>query len=282
IWVQSLDSRVARAIAGTEGGGGIFWSPDGRTLGFFAQEKLKRVPAGGGPVQVLCDAPPASTGAWNQAGAILFSQGHTGALYQVPESGAAASQVTRVETRGHSAHAYPCFLPDGRSFLFTATGSQPSARGIYAGSLDGRAPRLLMPIESNARYISPGRIVFRSPDGTLMAQPFDARSWKLEGDPIPIATHVSGYEQQVVFDVSEAGTLVYAEEYAPNNQLAWFDRAGKRSSLVGSPGPFIHMDLAKDQSRVLLERYENGAADLWILDLHRGVPARFTYGQGWA
>src|SRR5262249_25221426 len=55
IWIRNIASSTPTPLAGTEGvAGPVFWSPDGRHLGFRAGGRLKRVPVDGGPVQVIC------------------------------------------------------------------------------------------------------------------------------------------------------------------------------------------------------------------------------------
>jgi Tol biopolymer transport system component len=71
VWIRSLEAMTARALAGTDGAGRPFWSPDSRFLGFFAGGKLKKVDVTGAPPVTLCDAPTGADGAWSKDGAIL-------------------------------------------------------------------------------------------------------------------------------------------------------------------------------------------------------------------
>src|SRR6185503_2068809 len=99
----------------------IFWSPDSRFIAFFANGKLHRVPAAGGPVQEICDAPSGRGGAWSPRGEILFAPGSTGGLFRVPAAGGEPVAVTRLDsTRNETGHRFPQFLPDGRHFLYAA------------------------------------------------------------------------------------------------------------------------------------------------------------------
>ncbi len=282
IWVRPIDSLEAREVPETQGATAVFWSPNSRYIGFFAQDRLMRVPLAGGPAQVICGAPGGGGGAaWNEAGVIVFAPGHSGALYMVPATGGTPTPVTSLEPLKHSAHWHPCFLPGGRRFLFTALSPQAEHQGVYAGTLGSPDVERLLPVVSNVRYAQPGYVLF-SQHGKLMAQRFDAGRRRFEDDPFPVATNVWSFGGAAAFSVSDSGILVYAEEVPPRNQLTWLDRQGKRMGAVGPEGPFIHMDLSRDERRVLLERYENSLGELWSLDLARGVPSRLTAGLGWA
>jgi serine/threonine protein kinase len=56
LWTRSLDALTAQPLAGTDGGQAPFWSPDSKSIGFFADGKLMRIDAAGGPVVTLTDA----------------------------------------------------------------------------------------------------------------------------------------------------------------------------------------------------------------------------------
>src|SRR4030095_9406908 len=95
IWVRRLDTANAEKLAGTENAYAIFWSADGKFLGFFADEKLKKISASGGPVTFLADAPNARGGAWNQDNVILYTPDYRDALWKVNAYGGTAVAVTK-------------------------------------------------------------------------------------------------------------------------------------------------------------------------------------------
>ena len=140
LWVRSLNSLQAHPLAGTEGANYPFWSADSRFIGFFAQGKLQKIAAMGGPAQILCDAPAGRGGAWNLGGVIVFAPTNSGGLYRMSEAGGVAVQVTKPET---GTHRYPGFLPDGRRFLYTQLGAREN--GIYLGSLGFQSYFQLLP-----------------------------------------------------------------------------------------------------------------------------------------
>ena len=49
LWLRSLDAVTAYSLPGTDGAESPFWSPDHRWIGYFADGKLKKIPASGGP-----------------------------------------------------------------------------------------------------------------------------------------------------------------------------------------------------------------------------------------
>src|SRR5262249_12678890 len=119
LWFRSLDSVDVRPLAGTENATSPFWSPDSRFIAFGSAGKLKKIPASGGPVQTLCDAPnPVLGGSWNSRGVILFGGPVGAVIWRVPESGGKAVPVTALDPSRHETfHAYPSFLPDGQHFI---------------------------------------------------------------------------------------------------------------------------------------------------------------------
>jgi len=123
LWIYEPGAPQAKAIPNTEGANFPFWSPDGKSLGFFADGRLKRLDLSGGPVQTLCEAPTGRGGAWNKDGVIVFTpSGQLGfGLYRIDASGGTPTQITFPD-REHAedSHRWPVFLPDGNHFLYLA------------------------------------------------------------------------------------------------------------------------------------------------------------------
>src|SRR5215831_19076448 len=137
LWLRRLDAGTAQPLAGTEGGEYPFWSPDSRSIGFFAGSRLKRLDIGAGPPQVLADAPAGRGGTWSSDGTILFAPTNASPLWRIHASGGGSPvQVTKLDLPRQGSHRLPEFLPDGRHFLFFGQGN-PDAQGIYLASLDG-------------------------------------------------------------------------------------------------------------------------------------------------
>ena len=290
--IRALDSLPAQVLPDSVGAVSPFWSPDSRFLGFFADGKLKKIDVTGGPPQTLCEAifpGPTSTGTWNREGVILFSA--RGGLHRVPAAGGVPVAVTAVDAaKQEGPHSQPHFLPDGRRFLYQVGGS-PEAAGVYAGDVDARpeAQRRKLVRRGRgggyfwARSGSDGYLMYNQ-DSTLMALPFDAKSLQPKGDPIPVATEL-GAPFGLPMSVSATGVLAYITGSAiRDTQLAWFDRGGKQIATAGAPAPYQSPALSPDEKRLAVSRSEGGgggAADLWLLDLVRGIPTRFTFDPGY-
>ncbi len=155
LWVRPLDSASAMPLNGTEGAVSPFWSPDSRSIGFFAQGKLKRISISGGPAQTLCDAPGGrASGKWSREGVILFNPDQLESLYQVPAGGGTPQAVTKVDrANGEVAHDHPSFLPDGRHFLYSVKGADIEDSWIKVGELGSAESRPLVKTNSNGVYV---------------------------------------------------------------------------------------------------------------------------------
>ncbi len=282
LWVRPLDSPTAAPLVGTEGGSYPFWSPDGRSIGFFAGGKLKRIDAAGGPALSLCDAGSSRGGAWSPEGVILFAPEQTSGLFRVPETGGAPVEMTRLdEARQETTHRWPQFLPGGRKFLFfsrIAPGSEANA--VMAGSLDGGDTRVILRGQSHAVYVS-GHLLFVR-ESTLMAQSFDADDLTLDLDAFPIAEHVQvdADFSRGIFSVSENGVLVYQTgQPQGETQLIWFDRNGKETGSLGDKAVYSDFTLSPDLKKVVVSVSDPRMGlppDLWIYEVARGLRTRFT------
>src|SRR5262249_37210222 len=262
LWVRSLNSLQPRMLPGTENPAYPFWSPDGRFIGFFADGKLKKIDVSGGAPLTVCDAPEGRGGTWNQDGVILFAPSPQDPLYRVSSNGGQAVLVTTLDrTTGETTHRWPFFLPDGRHFVFFADTGKEESNSIYLGSLDSRAITQLVRARSAVAYAPAGYLLYVRA-GTLMAHPFDAGALRFSGDAFPVAESVEaagaeGPAGYAPFSVASNGVLAYragGNDISDfRDQLAWFDRGGKRLATVGPQGQFDEPALSPDGKRVALD-----------------------------
>jgi Tol biopolymer transport system component len=138
LWLRRLESPDVVFLDGSRGAAFPFWSPDGSTIAFFADGALKKMPASGGAVQVLCQAPDGRGGTWSRNGDILFAPTSTSGLSRISAAGGAVTPVTRLDQRlAQHSHRWPQFLPDGRRFLYLGLSTGAAGGAIFVGSLDG-------------------------------------------------------------------------------------------------------------------------------------------------
>ncbi|MGH9774971.1 MAG: protein kinase domain-containing protein [Candidatus Acidiferrales bacterium] len=284
LWVRALDSLQAQPLDDTEGAVLPFWSPDSRFIGFFADGKLKKIEASGGPSLTLCDAPGGRGGTWNGDGTIVFSPFFSTPLYRVSAAGGVAAQVTILDRgKNESTHRWPWFLPDGRHFLYLAgnplTPAGVPTNSIMVGSLDSKETKFLFHCHSNAIFSS-GYILFLR-QNTLMAQPFDPKSLELTGDAGPVAEQVEDAVPRVQgeFSASHNGVLAYLEMGSAGRQLTWFDRSGKQLGTVPGADSYADPHISPN-GKELVFQLETPGSDIWLYDMARSVKTRFSFGSG--
>ena len=281
IWLRPLAEPKGRAMPGTEDADSLFWSPDGRAVGFFAAGKLWRADLSGGAPVAICDVNEhlMHAGTWGAGGQIVFAPSRGEAIYRISISGGKPVVIVKADrSRGETKVLWPWFLPDGKSFLYLLR-EESGAGSLMLFPAEGR-PRRLFPMLSRFEYIDPGYLVFVR-DGMLIAQRFDPRSGALSGEPLSIADSVryairDGFAG---FATSRNGSIVFRTRTTQKWRMAWFDRAGRSLGTLKTAleGP---SDIAIDPSgrRVLFDRTQpkNRAHNLWILDLERNVETRVT------
>ncbi len=282
IWVRPTNSLEAHPIEGTVDAYFPFWSPDSRSLAFFVRGKLKRVDLNGGSSTDVTDLKQGKGGTWGPGGVIVFSPEPSAPLMKVSASGGTAEPLTKLDPAQHTSHRWPVFLPDGKHLLYLAINHDTAKAGndaIYYASLDGRDNRLLLHTQSNAVYAG-GYLLFSRGD-KLLAQSFDPAKGELKGDAQPIASGVMNDPSMWHMDVSatEDGLLVYSSGTISPMQLVWLDRSGKDVGVAADNLTWVSARLSPRGDRAALQMDTGaGTADIFVLDLARGVRTRLTFG----
>ncbi|MGC1448932.1 MAG: protein kinase [Candidatus Sulfotelmatobacter sp.] len=281
IWVRPMNSLEPHAIPGTDGAIFPFWSPDGRSLGFFADGKVKTIDLSGGSALVVCDAPFGRGGTWNPGGVIVFTPGTQAPLMRVGATGGTPVPVTKLDLTQHTSHRWPFFLPDGQHFIYLAINHDPSRAAndsLYYASLDGKENRPLFRSQSNAVYGSGYLLFARS--GQLMAQPFEAGTGTLSGEPQALASGVVDDISTWHTDASASnnGLLVLGSGGTADWQLIWTDRNGKQIGTVADKLTNLQTARISPQGDRIALQIDTGMNDIWVLDLARNVRTRLTFG----
>ena len=285
LWHRSLDQSMGNPLPGTEGSIRPFWSPNSQHLGFFAGSQLKRISVLGGPPITLTNVNDTRGGTWGSDGTIVYAPNLTGPLMGIPEGGGEPKQVTQLDTeRMEQTHRYPHFLPDGRNVLFLARSTSGGAGidpGVFAVDIVTGERKRVLDTATNAAYAS-GHLLYMR-ESTLIAQPFDADRLEITGDPFPVAENVlfdAGFSMGT-FSASSNGVLAFHPGSLINMaaSIVWLDREGNTTEVVGEPATYQSIRLSPDGSTasISITNTKSGGADLWLLDLGRGVKTRFTF-----
>ena len=277
LWLRSLDASSGRPLSGTESGLYPFWSPDSRSIGFFANSRLKRLDLDGGPPKMLANVITPAGGTWNRGGTILYVPNDNGGVFRISETGGETSAVTPRQPPG-LATRLPQFLPDGLHFLFfIARGGEP---GVYIGELGTEAVRRILAADAPAVYSS-GHLFFVR-EGSLFAQRFDPSTRELSGSMIRVADDIAFGLNVPPVSTSAAGVIAYRTGAGQSRRrLIWFDRSGKEVGAAGEAGLLVsNPSLSTDGRHVVVQRSVQENIDLWSLDLERDVFTRLTYDAG--
>jgi eukaryotic-like serine/threonine-protein kinase len=291
LYARALDQPSATPIPGTEGGFGPFFSPDGAWIGFWADDKIKKVPTAGGSPATIADAP--AGGAWGASWAedgTIYLAGRAGIVKVSPAGGTPATVTTPDASKGER-DLLPHALP-ASALLFTTVPSRDwDKSNVVLLSLDTGERRVLIPGGTDARYVSTGHVVYMK-RGTLMAVPFDLRSRQLSGTPVTLIEGVmhavnapSGADETGAgqFTVSASGSLLYLPGgISPSLESSWkwVDRSGTAHPLTAAPpGPYLFPRLSPDGQKIAVNvrRVASRTSDLWVYDVLRGAPTRLTF-----
>jgi eukaryotic-like serine/threonine-protein kinase len=283
IYLRALDSVEAVPVAGTEDGDMPFFSPDGTTLGFASEGRLKRVGLTGGQATTICDAPEPRGATWTDDGTIVFAPGVFGGLQRVTAAGGVPVPVTTLDARTESSHRWPTALPGGRHVLLSVhpSGAAESARHIDLLDL-GSGQRRTLTRGAYPRYVE-GQLLYGE-SGRLLAAPLDVAGQRLSGPAMPVLDDVrmdTGGTGLVAAEVSPSGTLVYVPgaQTSAERTLVWLDRSGRATPAARERRPYLGVRLSPD-NRSAAAIVQGTPNSLWQLDFARDAWTRLTTGEG--
>jgi eukaryotic-like serine/threonine-protein kinase len=288
LWVRPLDAVVARELPGTENAQYPFWSPDSKSIGFFANGKLQRLELAGGPPVTLAATPNSGGGTWSSKGIIVLAPTASSGLWKVAASGGPLTPLTAVDSaRGEFTHRWPVLLPDGNRFIYLARSEHAGTSSVYLSSLERPQERTPLVSETSAAAAySPAHgkhpeYLYWTRQQTLVAQPFDSKNARLSGDAVPVpgaeVVALSASLARSSVSVSNDGTIVFGTG-SGRYQLTWFDRDGKELSTVGQPDRYGSLRISPDGTRLAAGLADSSSRpDLWLLELSRAIPSRLTF-----
>ena len=204
----------------------------------------------------------------------MFSMVPDSPLYRVSANGGLPTPQPGGDFKG-GGQRYPQFLPDGRHFLYFVAES----RAVLLGSLDQPERRKLFDADAAAVFAPPSEVLFMR-GGVLYAQHFDTSRLQLEGEPVAVASGLAIHPYGgAPVSASAAGSIAYRTGSATEErQFVWLKRDGTRAGVVGprDRAAPLNVALSSDGRQVAYSRSIDGNTDIWIMDVARGIPRRFT------
>lgn len=279
IWVWSAQTGRIQRLADTIGARAPFFSHDGREIGFFTADELRRIPATGGVATTIVRAPGGGAASWAADGTILYNHwiGESG-MWRVSAQGGEPQLLMRA-TEWRDLRGAPTLLPDGRHYVFVTGGLRVTERQMCVSSIETGEAICFGRVDSNVAYSPTGHLLFVR-RGQLMALPFDANRRQPTGEAVTLDASVRwfGPTGMAAFAVSGDGrTIVYQSPGGPS-RLVWVDRTTRALTPVGNPARFGSVLFSPDETRVAPEIWndQTEGRDLYVVDLASGVPTRVT------
>jgi Tol biopolymer transport system component/predicted Ser/Thr protein kinase len=286
LYLRRMDRLEGVLLAGTEGATSPFFSPDGKSVGFFAGGRLKKLSVADGIVQTVCVTPqrPDATqsgtqeygAAWGDDNVILFGS-PVGGLMRVAASGGTPERATELGS-GEAAHRWPALVPRSRVVVYTTsvtTGPGLEEPRLVAQSWDS-GERKVLPVEGSYALFAPGGQLLVVRRGILTGVAFDPVRLTTVGAQVPVVEGVMQASTGAAQISSSRTVLAYLEGAAETRRLVWVDRQGRATPLEAPPRLYVHPRLSPDGQKVAVAVTEP-KNDIWIFDIPRSTLSRLTF-----
>jgi serine/threonine-protein kinase len=274
LFIRRLDEQQPRAIPGTDGGYMPFFSPDGEWLGFVANQRLMKVRLSGGApttiAQLLGNVVAGAT--WGIHDDIVLED--VSGLVQVKASGGKLSVLVPIDSLNLLIE-WPTFLPDGEAVLCSVSGTDSKTR-IGVITVPERKLTVFDDIfGSDPRFVAPGTVMWLSPEGVMLAAPFDVASRTFSGTPVPVMESVIEDFRGAKVAIAPEVT-VRVEGTSQRAQMLRFSRNGTaRQNEMAGGLDYTTPRLSPDGRRVAFVNHFLGG-ELWVADRTRGTLQRLA------
>jgi serine/threonine-protein kinase len=296
--VRALARDSSFVMAGTEGAYHPFFSPDGRWIGYFTGNELRKVPASGGAPITLTSVERPAGAVWRGNDEILLFQQDGFQMRRIAVDGGRDSTIVLSSQFGA-----PEMLP-GNDWVVGHLGSgQLALLSLRDTTMRAITRRGVIPLDSvrlddlllgaSPKYLSSGHLVFGSGDGVLMALPFDGKKREVRGGPVPVVSGVRieegfGFAQ---YATTGDGTLIYVPGQSQlYGRIALLRPDGSYDTLPLPRGQYTQPRMAPDGKRIAVHVAKAiGGWEILVVDLETGVPQRIevagnyrAYPGAWA
>ena len=277
-WLYSrmLDREDPVRIAGTKGAYNPFFSPDGASLGFTQEGRLRKLGLGGGAVVTICEGCTGSA-SWVRGDTIYFA--NAAGLQRVVAAGGQPELLLAPDTAKAESFRWVDALPDGRNVLVTLVRQGSPALAVI--SLPDARLHELGQAGMYPRWVEGGFLTFLQQDGTLFAVPFDADNRKLTGAPVPIADRVRfGPAFPGKMGVARSGTVAFIQGGNSLRQLVLADAGGGVTPLPGPSRFFDAPRFSPEGQRIAVQVTDFAGVttnDIWLYDLRSEQMSRLTF-----
>jgi len=272
-----------KMLPGTENAYQPFWSPDGRFVGFFAADKLRKIAVAGGTSESIVGAAAGRGGAWGAGDVIVFAPGAEGPLMQVGAGGGTVTPATELDaSHGEVGHRFPRFLPDGKHFLYASIPARDGQVDTWIGTMGSKERALVVRSDGVADFAAPDRLVYYR-NATLIVQTMDPLTGRLSGEPRTLgpARQPGGFLASPTASAAGGDVLAFIPTIDASTQVVWFGLDGVQGEALPLPhSGYGQVRLSPDGTRAVVSNFSldaSAGSDVWTIDLLRRTGARATF-----
>lgn len=255
-----------------------FWSPDGKSIGYFTDGAINRIDLDSGIVRRLSGTSDGRGASWSATGTILASLADDSGIRAFDESGGSPRWLLKPDIAAGEIGYWRPFWVDEDRYIFSVKRRQFSDFEVRLASVRSGLLRSIGMYPTPPRYVEGGLLLYV--DGTnLIAQRVDESSLEPKGAPFPVAANIAYSRQYGSIAVSVASsTLAFQpREIASSLNIEVYDRTGARRILTSDGGD--NLDLSPNGRHLAYQRIDDGSRgeEIWRVDTSNPAATPVTF-----